>query len=80
MLGLPFALAKVILLACLALALDSALQSRPARSHPCGARTRAVNMPQRASVQHRIQPWRRVTTEDILRLAPVAVNVPQMAF
>ena len=46
MLGLPFALAKVILLACLALALalDSTLQSRPARSHPCGARTRGVEV------------------------------------
>ena len=49
MLGLPFALAKVILLACLALSLDSALQSRPARSHPCGARTRVFNIPRRTS-------------------------------
>ena len=68
MLGLPFALAKVILLACLALALDSTLQSRPARSHPCGARTRALNIPRKTSkmwrafvfvvcVPHSVKKW-----------------------
>ena len=54
--------------------LDSTLQSRPARSHPRGARTRGVELPQRTF--YASHPWRRITTEDILRLAsPFSIQI-----